>query len=216
MNDPILDAYGEYERTVAPAYELIRRARHRFLATLAGVADDPIPGGAAFTRWATPDEPNGAEFAVEAAIHSSEQGHPGAAVLPPAPVDADPETPGVRADRSQPAARRARSAVEPAPEPVASPSTPPKEPDAGGDKPELATCPTCEKQVSRRGLGVHRAKSHGYRAGDDAKAEPQSLGADVDRRNIDEECPKGCGRRFRWEPSLLRHAGSCDGKKAVA
>lgn len=42
-------------------------------------------------------------------------------------------------------------------------------------------------------------------------AAPRPLGADIDRRNIDELCPRGCGQRFRWEPSLLSHIRSCKG-----
>lgn len=95
------------------------------------------------------------------------------------------------------------------------------------------TCPECGTPAkSAGGLGVHRARRHGVagaaRAPIHVAPSPQeepiperpvvrALGADVDRRNIDEECPRGCGRRFRWEPSLLSHVRSCKGKaEAVA
>lgn len=35
---------------------------------------------------------------------------------------------------------------------------------------ERATCPDCGKEMSRMGLGAHRAKSHGYRVGAPAPA----------------------------------------------
>jgi len=74
-------------------------------------------------------------------------------------------------------------------------------------------CPECTEEVSARGLGVHRAKSKRHAAALTAAPQPlaQPLGADVDRRNIDEDCPRGCGRRFRWEPSLLSHIRTCKG-----
>lgn len=74
-------------------------------------------------------------------------------------------------------------------------------------------CPVCDEEVSARGLGVHRAKSKRHAAALAAATQPpaQPLGADVDRRNIDEECPRGCGRQFRWEPTLLSHIGTCKG-----
>lgn len=81
-------------------------------------------------------------------------------------------------------------------------------------------CPECDEEVSARGLGVHRAKSKRHREALAAAAvtpspsKPQPLGADVahsDRRDIDEPCPRGCGRQFRWEPTLLSHIGTCKG-----
>lgn len=78
-------------------------------------------------------------------------------------------------------------------------------------------CPECHRSVKPRGLGIHRAKVHAgalLPVGAEVTAEApraQPLGADVDRRNIDELCPRGCGRRFRWEPSLLSHIAGCKG-----
>lgn len=115
---------------------------------------------------------------------------------------------------SQPAARqgRTRSSSSSAPRSAAASSPP------GGGSPAtplLVKCPECGEEVRSRGLGVHRAKSkrHAEAIAGKATGKPQPLGADVvrDRREIDEVCPRGCGRRFRWEPSLLSHARSCDG-----
>lgn len=75
-------------------------------------------------------------------------------------------------------------------------------------------CPDCGEEVTPRGIGVHRAKSKRHAAAIAGQAAPRSqpLGADLDRRNIDEECPRGCGRRFRWEPTLLSHIPVCQGR----
>lgn len=84
--------------------------------------------------------------------------------------------------------------------------------------PVMSTCPECQVEVKTVGLGTHRRQKHGRgRATTLVKppeASPQPLGADTDRRVIDELCPKGCGQRFTWEPRLLSHAGSCTGKRA--
>lgn len=56
----------------------------------------------------------------------------------------------------------APSFPEPSPTPTPTPNTVtttmPTEPDQ-----EMATCPECGETVKRRGLGVHRARAHGFR-----------------------------------------------------
>ncbi len=60
------------------------------------------------------------------------------------------------------------------------------------------------------GLGVHRTRKH-----PDAPVSLIHGNTDTpDRREINELCPKGCGRRFMWEPAMLSHVGSCKGKPA--
>lgn len=80
-------------------------------------------------------------------------------------------------------------------------------------------CPECGEPVRARGLGVHRAKSKRHAEALAGATTPRPLGADVaraDRREIDELCTKGCGRRFRWEPSFLSHIRACDGRPEAA
>jgi hypothetical protein len=79
------------------------------------------------------------------------------------------------------------------------------------------TCPECGQRTTPHGLPIHRSKAHGI--GPTPKASSPRPGAArdpdaKDPREIDEDCPRGCGRHFRWEPSLLAHARNCDGKAA--
>lgn len=82
--------------------------------------------------------------------------------------------------------------------------------------PVMSTCPDCQAEVKTVGLGTHRRQKHGRGRPTTlvkpSEASPQPLGADTDRRVIDELCPKGCGQRFTWEPRLLSHASSCSGR----
>jgi len=56
--DPILEALAEYERTVAPAYELIRMARARLVERVAAASTEALPGAAVSVRMADPiDQP---------------------------------------------------------------------------------------------------------------------------------------------------------------
>ena len=189
MIDPVLEAYAEYERTVAPAYELIRRARSRLLARVAELHDDPVPAAAAFVRHAVPDEPNGADYAVEAALERNDTSQEGEAVARTASPTTTPEAP----DKAVPTATDRASVASPpgdTPDPApteataglsdAKPDTTASErssvrvepaPDASA--PELVACPDCGDRVKARGLGVHRRHRHGHRAGAEASPAPE-------------------------------------------
>ena len=116
---------------------------------------------------------------------------------------------GTPTPASQPPARRERQSGKPV------------QPSPAALSDGQILCPECSEPVTPRGLGVHRSRSKAHAAAIDAKARtvagaaPQPLGADTDRRVIDDLCPKGCGQRFTWEPRLLSHAGSCDGKRST-
>ena len=80
--------------------------------------------------------------------------------------------------------------------------------------PATTRCPECQKEVKTGGLGTHRRQAHG-RGRRTTLVHPSTLPtAAADPRQIDELCPRGCGRRFRWEPSLHNHLASCDGVAA--
>lgn len=100
-------------------------------------------------------------------------------------------------------------------------SAPTAEGSTRTDGPYECAQPGCGfTSLRAHGLAIHRARKHGNSAASVPTRPPvpdplpQPLGADVaraDRRDIDEECPRGCGRRFRWEPTLLSHIPSCKG-----
>lgn len=143
---------------------------------------------------------------------------------------------GAPADQGQPAVGL-RTDGEPTLDPVASPSRPPKKRSTGGrteqpaagqgppdpsPSPAILLCGCGFIAKTPNGLGVHKARSHRKPMAEAALTEAaeaptvlKTLGAHVDRRIIDEECPKGCGQRFTWEPRLYSHVGSCTGKRST-
>jgi hypothetical protein len=166
--DPILEAYEEYERNVAPAYEVIRRARARLAERTAAAADDTIPAYGAWLRRAVPDEPNGAEFAVEASIDSADQDvRSGASTAEPEPGDSPPvasapaiQQPGQGARTTGPVVR----VGTPAP---ASRSTAGRAVDPAKG---WVRCPECGERVRAQGLGAHRGRSKAHAAVVDSAA----------------------------------------------
>jgi hypothetical protein len=159
--DPILEAYEEYERTVAPAYEVIRRARARLAERTAAAADDKIPAAGAWLRRAVPDEPNGAEFAVEASIDSADQDvRSGASTAEPEPGDSPPVASAPATEQPAQGSRRATPVRVGSPAP-ASRSTAGRavDPTKGWVK-----CPECGERVRAQGLGAHRSRSKAHAA----------------------------------------------------
>lgn len=196
MSDLYLAALRDYERDTANAFEVIRRARARLRTRLDEIPADAGIEAAAFTDRADPTEPNGAELVV-------------------ANESPAPSYKPVREQGAGGAKRRtaAPSVIPPAPTTLA--------------------CDQCDRSFTKaNALAIHRGRAHkagAVRGTDAGPSRPESagstpaprstaltpLGADVDKREIDETCPRGCGRIFRWEPSLMSHIRSCDGK-AVA
>lgn len=142
----------------------------------------------------------------------------------PAPA---PEQPGSARSGQRERRRHGRRA----PASSAAPSTS-SSGSVGTPAPAPLQCPDCDHQpfAKPQGLGRHRSAFHPEAwspARQEAPTSPVSpgpapvrpLGADVaraDRREIDELCTRGCGRRFRWEPSFLSHIRTCDGRPKAA
>lgn len=199
MIDPILEATAEYERTVAPAYELIRRARARLVERIVEASTEALPAAAAWVRMADPTEPDQAQLVIEGIEQPAHPGAAGDGTVPPVAV------PGGEAEaRAASPIQSADSGAHgraPAAEPEAGDSPPVASPPAnqqpGSAEPpsvprparvkraadSLVECPTCGKELRAIGLGTHRRKAHGYRRGDDQQAAPmppEAEASDVD------------------------------------
>ena len=222
IRDVYLEALREYEREVAPAYEVIRRARARLrdrvvdpLVDSIDTIEDPFWAGIA-----DPTEPNGAEFAVEGAVDQppADPGQSGVSSEAPVSGPDDPpavsteETVAVRCECGYQAAsphglriHRARSHKK---------ATTSKHPSVPAR--ERRDAKAAASISARDRMRTTEQPAQGVPA--EAPAEPETDGTPApastavgDPREIDEACGRGCGRRFRWSPALVNHERSCDG-----
>jgi hypothetical protein len=184
VSDPFLVALREYELAIAAPTELMRRAKARLREQLRALLDKPLDEddrlGALFANGADPTEPDGAQYAVEAALAHAEVAQEAEPVLAPAEASAAAYPPADGG--SSPPLRSIfdpPSGGEAHPEPVVAsvaPAPAPAGPVAVSDAVRAKgpyPCPDCGREFPLpQNVGRHRKYAH---AAPSPTAEPTLL-----------------------------------------